>query len=146
MTFKTVTLATVGALALCAAATSPSFAADMKVTASLTPSSEVPPAKSQAKGELTGTYDPSTKKLEFTATYSGLTGSPTMAHLHAPAPTGKNSGIEIPIKGALESPIKGDYTLTDDEAKNLTDGQTYFNIHTEKNPGGELRGQMLTVK
>ena len=146
MTFKTVTFAAVGALAMCVASAAPSFAASEKVAASLTPSSEVPPAKSSAKGEMSGTYDPSTKKLDFTVTYSGLSGPATMAHLHAPAPTGKNASIEIPIKGAVESPIKGDYTLTDDQAKNLTEGMTYFNIHTKENPGGELRGQILTVK
>ena len=146
MTIKTLTIAAAGALALCALSAAPGVAAPMNVSASLTPSAEVPPAKSQAKGELTGTYDPSTKMLDFTVTYSGLTGPATMAHLHAPAPTGKNAGIEIPMKGALESPIKGEYTLTDEQAKNLTDGDTYFNIHTQANGGGELRGQMLTVK
>ena len=147
MTFKTVTFAAVGALALSAASTVPSFAEAMKVSASLTPSAEVPaPTDAHGTGELTGTYDPATKKLDFTATYKGLTGPATMAHLHAPAPTGKAAGVEIPIQGAVESPIKGDYTLTDDQAKNLTDGMTYFNVHTKANPKGELRGQILMVK
>ncbi|MCX8255433.1 CHRD domain-containing protein [Beijerinckiaceae bacterium RH AL1] len=148
MTVKTVTLAAVGALALGIASVAPSQAEEMKVSASLSPSAEVPPPSADAhgKGELTGTFDPATKKLSFTATYSGLTGPATMAHLHAPAPTGKSAGVEIPISGAVESPIKGDYTLTDAQAKNLTDGMTYFNVHTKANPKGELRGQILTVK
>ncbi len=148
MSVKTITLAAIGALALGVAATGPSSAAEEKVSASLTPSAEVPPpsANAHGKGELTGTYDPATKKLEFTATYSGLTGPATMAHLHAPAPTGKAAGVEIPIAGPVESPIKGDLTLTDAQAKNLTDGMTYFNIHTKENPKGELRGQILMVK
>ena len=148
MTVKTVTLAAVGALALGIASVAPSQAEEMKVSASLSPSAEVPPPSADAhgKGELTGTFAPATKKLSFTATYSGLTGPATMAHLHSPVPTCKSAGVEIPISGAVESPIKGDYTLTDAQAKNLTDGMTYFNVHTKANPKGELRGQILTVK
>ncbi len=146
MNLKTISVVAAGAIAICAASAAPSYAEAMKVSASLTPSSEVPPAKSEAKGDLMGTYDPSTKRLEFTATYSGLTGTATMAHLHAPAPTGKDAPIEIPIKGSVASPIKGDYTLTDAQAKNLADGDTYFNVHTKENPGGEIRGQMLMAK
>jgi len=33
--------------------------------------------------------------------------------------------------------------LTDDQAKALTAGQTYFNVHTAANPNGELRGQVV---
>lgn len=147
MTFKSVTFVAVAALAIVAASTVPGAAAPMKVSANLTPSAEVPaPKDAHGKGEMTGTYDPATKKLEFTVTYSGLTGPATMAHLHAPAPTGKAADVEIPIKGSVESPIKGDYTLSDAQAKNLTDGMTYLNVHTKTNPKGELRGQILPVQ
>ena len=95
---------------------------------------------------LEGTYDPATKKLTWDVTYSGLTGPATMAHFHAPAPVGKPAGVEIPIKGTVASPIKGEMTLTEVEAKNLTDGMTYFNVHTQKNPKGELRGQVMLQK
>ena len=147
MTFKTVTFAAIGALALGAASAGPSLAASEKISASLTPSAEVPaPKDAHGKGELTGTYDPATKKLEFTATFGGLTGPATMSHLHAPAPTGQSAGVEIPVSGPTESPIKGDFTLNDVQAKNLADGMTYFNVHTKENPKGELRGQILMVK
>lgn len=136
-------LRTTGALALLFATAGISHAATMKVVASLTASSEVPPAKSDGTGTLSGTYDPTTKKLSFTVTYKGLTGPATMAHFHAPAPTGKDAPIEIPIKGPVDSPIQGDLTLTDAQAKNLTDGMTYFNVHTKANAGGEIRGQVL---
>ena len=140
MSTGTVVLAAAAALAL---TTSVSHAETMKVTASLTPSAEVPAVKSDGKGELTGAYDAATKTLTFTVTYKGLTGASTMAHFHAPAPTGQDGPVEIPIKGSVASPIKGDITLTDAQAKNLTDGMTYFNVHTKENPGGEIRGQVL---
>ena len=135
-----------GVLALLVAAAGLSHAAPMNVTASLTPSAEVPATKSDGSGTLSGTYDPATKKLDFTVTYKGLTGPATMSHFHAPAPTGKDAPIEIPIKGSVESPIKGEFTLTAKQAKNLTDGMTYFNVHTKANVGGEIRGQVLVEK
>ena len=118
----------------------------LKVQAQLAANAEVPPNTSKGKGELTGTFDPASRKLTYDVTYSDLTGPAVAAHLHAPAPVGKNAGIEIPVKGALASPIKGEATLTTEQARNLTEGMTYFNIHTAANKGGEIRGQMLVAK
>ena len=39
--------------------------------------------------------------------------------------------------------MKGEVTLTDDQAAQLAAGKWYFNIHTTQNKGGELRGQMV---
>ncbi len=137
--------------ALCAAAilalTAVSSTAEpMKVMADLKGTAETPPNTAPGTGTLAGTYDPATKKFSWEVTYSGLTGPATMAHFHAPAPVGKSSGVEIPIKGTVGSPIKGEMTLSEAEAKNLTDGMTYFNVHTDKNPKGELRGQVMVQK
>ncbi|WP_158809950.1 CHRD domain-containing protein [Beijerinckia sp. L45] len=125
---------------------SASFAESMSVKADLQASSETPPNTSKGTGALTGTYDTSTKVLTWSVTYTGLTGPATAAHFHAPAPVGKSAGVEIPIKGELASPITGTATLTDEQAKNLTDGMTYFNIHTAANKGGEVRGQVAVSK
>jgi hypothetical protein len=146
MTFKTGI-----AIATCALTTvlltgGASFAETMSVKADLQASSEVPPTTSKGTGALTGTYDTSTKVLTWSVTYSGLTGPASAAHFHAPAEKGKNSGVEIPIKGELASPITGTATLTDEQAKNLTTGMTYFNIHTAANKGGEVRGQVSASK
>lgn len=118
------------------------LAAPQSIKANLTGTAETPPNDSKGSGSLTGTYDPETHKLTYEVTYSGLTGPAVAAHFHAPAPVGKPAGIEVPVKGSVESPIKGEATLTDAQAKNLTDGMTYFNIHTAKNRAGELRGQV----
>jgi transcription elongation factor len=126
------------------AAAIPASAETVNYTATISPSSEVPPVtNSQGMGQLAATYDTDTKVLTYTATYSGLTGSATMAHFHGPAPVGKAAGVMVPINGDLSSPIKGTATLTDAQAKALTDGQMYFNIHTPTNKGGEMRGQVV---
>jgi hypothetical protein len=122
------------------------FAETLNVKASLAASAEVPPNTSAGTGTLSGTYDTATKILTYTVTYSGLTGPASMAHFHGPASAGKNAPVEIPFKGDLASPITGTVTLTEEQAKNLLDGETYFNIHTAANKGGEVRGQISAAK
>jgi hypothetical protein len=117
----------------------------LTLNADLKPSAEVPPNTSAGMGKLTGTYDTATKILTYDVVYSGLTGPATMAHFHGPALTGKNAPVEIAMKNPA-SPIKETATLSDDQAKNLLDGETYFNVHTAANKGGEIRGQVTAAK
>jgi CHRD domain len=65
-----------------------------------------------------------------------------MAHFHGPADPGKNAGIVVPVQGSVASPIKGTATLTDAQGADLMAGKLYFNVHTERNKGGEIRGQV----
>jgi len=131
----------------CAAAFSfvcPAFAEVVNLKAEMTGKGEVPPNQSKGKGELTATYDTSTKKLNYKGTYSDLTGPATAAHFHGPATPGKNAGVQIPIfaPAAAKSPFAGSATLTDAQAEQLLSGQWYVNVHTAANKGGEIRGQV----
>jgi CHRD domain-containing protein len=121
----------------------PSMADMMKMKASLKGSSEVPPTDSKGTGAVDVTYDSASKKLSWKGTYSGLTGPATAAHFHT-GETGKNGGVAVPIfQGpTAKSPFEGSATLTDAQAADLTSGKMYVNIHTEKNKGGEIRGQV----
>ena len=121
-------------------------AATETIKAELNAASETPPNDSAGTGTLTGTYDPDTRKLTYDVTFEKLTGPATMAHFHAPAPVGKPAPVEVPIKGEVASPIKGEVTLTEVQARNLADGMTYFNVHTAKNKAGEIRGQVMVAK
>jgi len=49
----------------------------------------------------------------------------------------------VPATGVTTGSFEGTATLTDDQAKALMNGQTYFNVHTTANPGGEVRGQVM---
>ena len=140
------TILKLAAAAALVAAPLAAHAARESVKAELTSSAETPPNGSKGTGTLTGTYDPSSRKLTYDVTYENLTGPATMAHFHAPAPMGKAAGVEVPIKGSVASPITGEVTLSETDAKNLTDGMTYFNVHTDKNPKGEIRGQVMVGK
>lgn len=128
------------------ASAKPSQAAAMQFKADLKGTSEVPPTTSSGIGSVTASYDPATKTLTWSGTFSGLTGPATAAHFHGPAEAGKNAGVAIWIseKGQpFSSPFKGSATLTDAQADDLQKGMWYVNVHTAANPGGELRGQLV---
>jgi hypothetical protein len=120
------------------------FADTVALQANLQPSSEVPPRVSKGHGVLKATFDTTTKSLQWNVTYADLSGPATMAHFHGPAPVGQNAKVQVPIdKNALPSPMTGEATLSDEQATELMAGKYYFNIHTEKNPTGEIRGQVM---
>ncbi|MBI2739476.1 MAG: CHRD domain-containing protein [Rhodospirillales bacterium] len=119
------------------------FAQAVTYKADLKASTQVPPNDSKGTGALTATYDPASKKLTYTVNYKDLTGPATAAHFHGPADAKTNAGVVVPVNGAVTSPIKGEATLTDAQAKDLADGKWYFNIHTAANKGGEIRGQVM---
>ena len=105
---------------------------------------EVPPLQTTGAGTAEFSYDPATRNLKWTITYSGLTGTATMAHFHGPvAPGGKGPVvIWLSKKGSpAASPITGQVILTPDQASQFLAGQWYVNVHTQANPGGEIRGQ-----
>ncbi len=109
---------------------------------SLTGAQEVPAVATSGSGTVETTFDKSTNVLTWSVAYSGLSGPVTAGHVHGPAPAGTNAGVLIPFTGDLSSPIKGKATLTAAQVADLTAGRLYVNLHTAKNPGGEVRGQL----
>jgi len=119
-------------------------AATIHLKADLKASAEVPPKDSAGTGKLTATLDTDTNEFKYHVEFSGLTGAVVAAHFHGPAAEGTNAKPQIPIKASpIASPIDGKATLTPEQAKDLTDGNWYFNLHTAANPGGEVRGQIV---
>lgn len=137
------TIAFAAAVALASLTAAPCLAETMTFKAALSPQTEVPPHPDlKGSGTLQATFDTATLMLNYSVSYDGLTGPATMAHFHGAAPVGKNAGVMVPIAGALTSPIKGTATLTAEQVKALEGGELYFNIHTDVNKAGELRGQV----
>jgi len=136
MQFKT--LAAAAAIMVFVAGTA--NAATLRFTAALSAAETVPANDSKATGQATATLDTVTKVLEYSATYSGLSGAAAAAHIHGAALPGANAGPVVMIASAA-SPIKGTATLTDAQIADLTAGKYYLNVHTAAHPGGEIRGQ-----
>jgi CHRD domain len=113
--------------------------------AALSPTSETPAAKgaSGASGafglwlEHKGTKYTASWKL----TFSGLTGKATAAHIHTGKP-GQSGPVVVPLCGPCKSGDSGTATLSAAVVAAIKNGGAYANVHTAKNPGGEIRGQI----
>jgi len=108
----------------------------------LSPANEVPPVPTRASGSADVTYDTATRVVTWSITHAGLSAAPTAAHFHGPATALENAPVLVVFMGGLGSPIKGNATLTPDQAAQFLAGRWYINIHTPAYPGGELRGQV----
>lgn len=121
-----------------------SYARSFSFEGALSGEQENPPVVTSAKGRIEASYNTISKVLKWRVNYDGLSGAPTMAHFHGPATTKQNADVIIQIKpDALQSPIIGSEKLTKKQEKQLLSGEWYFNIHTEKNPAGEIRTQLI---
>jgi hypothetical protein len=115
--------------------------------ADLKASTEVPPNNGSGTGTLTATLNTETNEFKYHVEFAGLTGPVVAAHFHGPAAEGANAKPQVPVKGSpIASPIDGSATLTPEQAKDLTDGKWYFNLHTSANPRGEVRGQVVKAE
>jgi len=134
-------------------AVAPAAHADtVKFAANLKGAEEVPSNQTTGSGSVTATFDTGTSTLTWSGTFTGLTGPATAAHFHGPAPAGKNAGVVVWISEKpaapgtkpppFTSPFKGSATLTAAQVSDLMAGNWYVNVHTQANPGGEIRGQL----
>lgn len=130
-------------LALLAAFATPALAETVTYTAALKGADEVPPNDTKGSGAVEAKYDTATMKFSYAITYSGLTGAATAAHFHGPAKAGENAGPAITLQKPLESPAKGEATLTPAQAEELANGLWYLNVHTAAHGPGEIRGQLM---
>jgi CHRD domain len=132
---------------LLALAAGPVQAQTFTFTAVLNSGQEPPPNtnSSKALGVAFVTFNTDSGELCFSISYDefNLTSPETVAHFHAPAPPGVNAPVIIPLPPG--SPKNGCVTpeLTEDLKRDLFRGFWYVNVHTEKNPGGEIRGQLI---
>jgi CHRD domain len=125
------------------------MAATQSFQVPLTGSQQVPAAETAGKGMAELTYDPATRVVTWNITYSGMSGPVTMAHFHGPAANGENAAPQVWLtaKGkSAENPIKGQATLTPEQAKDFLAGKWYVNLHTQAHPAGEIRGQVVPPK
>jgi hypothetical protein len=130
-------------------------------TAMLSGGEEVPPVETTATGNASFTIE-GEDSIEYSVNVTGMD-KVTAAHIHdaktgengqvvvtlfkADSPTGVTSGV-LANGTITASDLEGDMQglAVDDLIKAMERGETYVNVHTEKNPNGEIRGQISTVK
>ena len=114
-----------------------------KLSATLVPGQEVPkPMGGSGSGTFAGTLTTG-GKLKYTLTFKGLSGKAMQAHIHL-GKKGKAGNVIVPLCGPCTSPVKGTATLKKSLVEDVEEGGTYVNVHTARNPAGEIRGQVAS--
>jgi len=109
----------------------------------LSGANEVPAVTTTATGTAVGTYNKTTKLLNLSVTYAGIT--PTAWHIHKGA-AGVAGGVVYNFGTTFTTPFA--YTspaLTDAQEVDLLGGLNYVNIHSAKVASGEIRGQLAVA-
>ena len=140
-------IVTLAVLALAAALAAGGLAAvgkqgTKKLSAKLTAAREVPKPKgvpAAATGTFTGTLKG--KTLRFKLTFAHLTGKATAAHIHK-GRAGRMGPVLVPLCGPCRSGVTKTMTVTSSQRDAIEHSATYVNVHTTKNAGGEIRGQL----
>jgi hypothetical protein len=122
-------------------------------SAALTPEAEVPAVTgTDASGDASVTISDDGTEVSYEVSYEDLTGPAQAAHIHFGSASDAGP-VLLPLEVG-DSPFSGTITEADfaavengpqtfDEALDaIRDGMTYINVHTEANPGGEIRGQL----
>jgi hypothetical protein len=115
--------------------------------ASLRAGKEVPKptgVSASARGSFTAglTRTSTGGRLSWRLTFRGLTGRAIGAHVHLAKP-GKPGPIAVPLCGPCRSGVRGTSKVNRRTRTALLSGGAYVNVHTTKNPAGEIRGQVV---
>jgi hypothetical protein len=79
--------------------------------------------------------------LAWKLTFRGLTGRANAAHIHLAKP-GVAGPVAVALCGPCRSGVRGTANLKARTVTRLLAGGAYVNVHTAKNPAGEIRGQV----
>jgi hypothetical protein len=136
----------------------------MRFKAKLDGFNEVPAVSSTGKGTFTAKVSRHRDAIEFRLTYEGLEGLSTAAHIHFGQPN-VNGGVAAFLCGgggrpacpAFEGTVEGVIALGDvigpagqgiapmefsELLRALGDKAAYVNVHSDKHPSGEIRGEI----
>lgn len=94
--------------------------------------------------------DEETGEAAYSVTVTGLSGPISAGHFHGPAERGASAGVVrgLTFTNGHASGVwtpADDQPLTDSLLNSLLNGLLYFNVHTELNPPGEIRGQIEPI-
>jgi CHRD domain len=118
-----------------------------KLSAKLTAGQEVPKPHGVPAG-ATGTFTGKLvgNKLTWKLTFKGLSGAAVAAHIHM-GKRGTSGNVIVPLcPPGCRSGKTGSTTVKKSVRDAIERGLTYVNVHTKKNPGGEIRGQVKATE
>lgn len=121
------------------------------LAATLSGGQEVPQNFAPGRGTAVITVDGAKSKIDVQLDVQNITGV-TAGHIHFSKP-GISGGVLFPLNiGSLPAQLKQTLTAADftagavatfsDAVNAVLAGQTYVNLHTAANPGGEIRGHI----
>jgi hypothetical protein len=116
------------------------------LTATLAAAQEVPKPRgvsARARGSFKAglTRKASGGTLAWRLTFSGLTGRASAAHVHL-GKRGTAGGVAAPLCSPCRSGLRGSVKVDARTVRALLKGTAYVNVHTARNPAGEIRGQV----
>lgn len=119
----------------------------VRITVRLNGASEVPRVVTPGTGIARLTVNTTTRVITGTVTFSGLTTPLAAGHIHM-APARVNGPIIIPLVGRVGlragiMRIPPGRRLLPAQLQALRANRLYINLHTSRNPGGEIRGQII---
>jgi hypothetical protein len=113
--------------------------AAMSETVTLAGTNEVPPVTTSATGSANITIG-ADRSVKATVTAKDMTA--TASHIHMGA-AGSNGPVIVPFtKSGDAFSAAPDAKLTEEQYTAYKAGNLYVNVHSAKNPGGEIRGQL----
>ena len=116
-------------------------------------SQAVPVVPGNGAGTISGSYDPSTRVLNYTTTWTGLSGRPISGGFYAGAPgTVDSTSALVGSRWTFDSTatatgtLTGKLTLTPDQQTALSAGSWFYSFATKAHPTGEVRGQITATQ
>lgn len=120
---------------------------DRRVTASLTAAKQVPPVQSAGTGTVEGVINMSSRELRWNIKCTGLSAPVTAMHFHGPGTEAQNAGIVVPMPGGCDAQgTTGRAVIDQNGLADLLGGKWYVNVHTQRFPDGEIRGQVSVTQ
>ncbi|OLE64683.1 MAG: hypothetical protein AUG03_08360, partial [Acidobacteria bacterium 13_1_20CM_2_68_14] len=97
---------------------------------------------STATGHTVATLNADTNLFCMDLTFEGLLGEQTVQHVHGPATRAQEAPVlfGIPGPGSFTGFCR---TVTDTQEAIILAGLAYVNVHSTRDPGGEIRGQLV---
>jgi hypothetical protein len=119
------------------------------VRASLNARQEVPRPKgkvNRARGTFTATVTKAgtSGTIAWRLTFSRLTGRALAAHIHS-GQRGRSGPVIVPLCAPCRSGARGNADVGAAVLSALEAGRAYVNVHTRRNPAGEIRSQLRAV-